>query len=162
MQEVLANAGVAAERFRAAEALIKSDPRADGAKIAAIGYCFGGGVVLAMARQGEPLAVVASFHGMIASEAPMAKGTFAGRIFVATGAADPFVPSEQVEAFKREMDAAGARYEVEVYEGALHGFTNPAATEAGKAGNMPLGYDEAADNASWAKLSSMLSEAFGS
>ena len=126
--------------------------------IAAIGYCFGGGVVLNMARAGEPLAAVASFHGMLAAQQPMKPGAFAGRILVATGGADPFVPAEQVDAFKREMEAAGAHYEVVVYPDAKHGFTNPAATESGAKFSMPLAYDAAADAASWQKLTELLKQ----
>ena len=154
--EVMANMPEAKARFDAARALLAADPRVDANKIAAIGYCFGGAVVLHMARAGEPLAAVASFHGMLGSAAPMKANAFAGQILVATGGADPFVPAEQVEGFKKEMDAAGARYEVVVYPEAKHGFTNPHATAAGAQFQLPLAYDAAADEASWQKLQVLL------
>jgi dienelactone hydrolase len=154
--EVMSNMPEAKARFEAARALLASDPRVDSTKLVAIGYCFGGGVVLQMARAGEPLAAVASFHGMLAAGEAMKPGAFPGRIFVATGGADPFVPADQVDAFKKEMDAAGAHYEVVVYPGAQHAFTNPAATETGKKFQMPLAYDASADAASWQKLEELL------
>jgi dienelactone hydrolase len=152
----MGNMPEAKARFEAARALLAADPRVDSTKIAAIGYCFGGAVVLHMARAGEPLAAVASFHGMLGSAHPMKAGAFAGPILVATGGADPFVPGEQVEAFKKEMDAAGARYEVVVYPAAQHGFTNPDATANGQKFQLPLAYDAAADAASWQKLEALL------
>lgn len=154
--EVMSNLPEAKARFEAARALLAADPRVEPAKIAAIGYCFGGGVVLSMARAGEPLAAVASFHGMLGTAEPMKPGAYAGKIFVATGGADPFVPAEQVDAFKKEMDAAGAHYEVVVYPGAQHAFTNPEATATGQKFQMPLAYDAGADAASWTKLEELL------
>jgi len=154
--EVMSNMPEAKARFEAARALLAADPRVDAAKIAAIGYCFGGGVVLHMARAGEPLAAVASFHGMLGSAEPMKPGAFSGQILVATGGADPFVPGEQVEAFKKEMDAAGAHYEVVVYPDAKHGFTDPDATARGEQFQMPVAYDASADAASWQKLETLL------
>jgi dienelactone hydrolase len=154
--EVMSNLPEAKARFEAARALLAADPRVDATKIAAIGYCFGGGVVLHMARAGEPLAAVASFHGMLGTAEPMKPGAYAGKIFVATGGADPFVPAEQVDGFKKEMDAAGAHYEVVVYPGAQHAFTNPEATATGQKFQLPLAYDAAADAASWTKLEELL------
>ena len=156
MMETMSNMDEAVKRFDAAKALLASDPRVDGSKLAAIGYCFGGAVSLHMARIGTDLDAIASFHGNLATQKPMPRGVFGGKIFVAHGAADPFVPKEQVDAFKKEMDAAGAVYEVVEYEGAMHGFTNPAATENGEKYKLPLKYDAAADAASWQKLSQLL------
>lgn len=158
MMETLGNIEEAVKRFDAAKALLASDPRVDATKIAAIGYCFGGAVALHMARIGTDLDAIASFHGNLATQKPMPRGVFGGKIFIAQGAADPFVPKEQLEAFKKEMDAAGASYEVVEYEGALHGFTNPAATENGEKYQLPLKYDPAADAASWQKLTELLQQ----
>jgi dienelactone hydrolase len=154
--EVMGNMPEAKARFEAARALLASDPRVDASKIAAIGYCLGGAVVLHMARAGQPLAAVASFHGMLGSAEPMKPGAFAGQILVATGGADPMVPAEQVEGFKKEMDAAGARYEVVVYPGAQHAFTNPDANTKGAEFKLPIAYDAEADAASWQKLEALL------
>jgi dienelactone hydrolase len=160
MAAVMSDAPEAARRFEAARALLASDAHVDSGKIAAIGYCFGGAVVLNMARAGSHLDVVASFHGMLSTQQPMKPGVFAGRIFVAQGGADPFVPPEQVEAFRKEMDAAGAGYEVVVYPGAKHSFTNPGSTEVGKKFGLPLEYNADADAASWQKLEAVLALAW--
>jgi dienelactone hydrolase len=146
-------------RFEAALAELKRQPQVDPEKIAVFGYCMGGGIALEMARAGADLDAVAAFHAPLAPKGePAGKGRVKPRILVATGAADPFVPGAQVEAFEREMKAAGARYEVISYPGAKHAFTNP---EAGKHGMEALGYDAAADQKSWAAATAMLGEVFG-
>ena len=146
-----------AARFNAALEQLKRDPHVDTTRIGAIGYCFGGGVVLAQARAGAHLTAVASFHGMLATQTPAQPGAIKGRILVLAGGADPFVPPEQVDAFKREMQAAGARFDVITYPGAKHGFTNPG---AGSYGMPALAYDSTADRESWAALLKMLREVF--
>ena len=123
-----------------------------------IGYCFGGAVVLAAARMGEPLDAVGVFHGMLSTDHPAAPGAVKARILVATGADDPMIPKEAVDAFRKEMDAAGAKYEVIVYPGAKHSFTNP---EAGTHGMEGLAYNAEADQKSWEALRQTLHEAFG-
>jgi dienelactone hydrolase len=158
MMEAMGNMDEAAKRFDAAKALIASDPRVDGSKVAAIGYCMGGAIALHMARIGTDLDAIASFHGNLATQKPMPRGVFGGKIFIAQGAADPFVPKEQLDKFKKEMDDAGATYEVVEYAGAQHAFTNPAATEAGTKYSLPLKYDPAADAASWQKLTELLAQ----
>jgi dienelactone hydrolase len=157
MMAAISNLDEAQARFRAAQELIASDPHADAEKLAAIGYCFGGATVLHMARFGDnALKLVASFHGNLATKQPMAKGAFQGKIFVAQGGADPFVPPEQVSAFKAEMDAAGADYELIEYPGAKHAFTNPDATASGQKHGLPLAYDPFADAQSWGHLKELL------
>jgi dienelactone hydrolase len=157
MMAALSNVEEASKRFEAAQTLLSNDPRVDAQKLAAIGYCFGGATVLHMARFGDnALKLVASFHGNLATQKPMAKGAYAGKIFVAQGGADPFVPAEQLAAFKAEMDAASANYEVVEYPGAKHAFTNPDATAAGQKFSLPLAYDPAADAQSWAHLKELL------
>src|SRR6266536_741793 len=104
--EVTKDPAVGAARFNAALAQLKQDPHVDTTRIAAIGYCFGGAVVLGMARGGTDLDAVVTFHGALATQTPAQPGAVKARILVLTGAADPFVPPEQVEAFKKEMQAA--------------------------------------------------------
>lgn len=158
MMAAMADVPAAQKRFEAAQERMVNDPRVSADKLAAIGYCFGGATVLHMARVGDnQLKLVASFHGSLGTPAPMKPGAFNGKIFVAQGAADPFVPADVVSAFKQEMDAAGAQYELVEYAGAKHGFTNPGATAAGKAAQLPLEYNEEADKASWAHLTELLS-----
>ena len=148
---------VLAARFNAALAELKRDPHVDTTRIAAIGYCFGGAVVLGMARSGADLAAVVTFHGALATQAPAQPGKVKARILVLAGGADPFVPPEQVEAFSKEMQAAGARFEVVSYPGAKHGFTNP---DAASYGMEQLAYDAAADRQSWAAMLKLFREVF--
>ena len=162
MMEAISDAEVSQARFAAASELLRKHETTDPTKLAAIGYCFGGAVVLHMARSGNELAGVASFHGNLATETPAEPGMVKAKVLVLHGADDPFVPSEQLEAFRKEMDAAGADYQVIEYAGAVHAFTNPAATENGKKFDLPLAYNEEADKQSWAELQRFLRELFGS
>ena len=155
--EATKDPAVVKARFDAALALLKSDPHVDPGRIAAIGYCFGGGVVLDMARAGEDLDAVVTFHGVLATQSPAARGAVKPRILVLAGAADPLVPAAQVEAFKQEMTAAGANFKVVMMPGAKHGFTNP---DAGTYGVDALAYSAEADKASWADMLGLFKEVF--
>ena len=159
--QVMSNKKSAVARFKAAMELLKARATTDPSRIAAIGYCFGGGVVLLMAREGLDLKAVASFHGSLGTESPAKPGAIKGKILVLTGDADPMSPAAVVDAFKQEMDKAGANYEVVSYPGAKHAFTNPAATELGKKFDLPLAYDAAADADSWQRLEKLLASVFG-
>jgi dienelactone hydrolase len=158
MMALMSDQNEAAARFKAAQALLASDPHVDASRIAAIGYCMGGAVILNAARAGADLDALGVFHGNLAPQTPMAKGAFAGRILVATGGSDPFVPPEQVAAFTQEMNAAGVNYHIDIYPNAKHGFTNPQATELGKKFDLPVAYDAEAEEASWQKLVALLSQ----
>jgi dienelactone hydrolase len=146
------------QRFLAAREVVSQDPRVDAKKIGALGYCFGGGVVLNMVRMGVPLDAAASFHGTLKTEHPLQKGTFTGSILIETGGADPMVPPADVEAIRSELTNAGVTFQVDVYPGALHAFTNPAATDIGKQFNLPVAYDASADAKSWQALVQLLQQ----
>ncbi len=160
MMEVLNNMDALKARFMVAKETLAGHETVDNEKIAAIGYCFGGGVVLGMARQGVDLDGVASFHGSLGTQTPAKKGAVKARVRVFTGAQDPMIPDEQVKLFEEEMKAADADYEVVVYPNATHSFTNPDADAFGKKFDMPLAYDADADKDSWAKLSAFLMDVF--
>lgn len=147
-------------RFRAALKLLKKQKSVDSKRIAAIGYCFGGGIVLEMARRGVDLDAVASFHGSLGTENPAKKGKVKARIFVANGADDPFTTPEQITAFMNEMDAADVDYRFVNYPGAKHSFTNPDADKFGAKFNMPLAYNAEADKASWEAMQELFNEVF--
>jgi len=155
--EATRDPAVLVARYNAALEQLKRDPHVDPEKIAAIGYCFGGGVVLKMARAGADLDAVVSIHGVLATKSPAEKGRVKARVLVLTGADDPMVPNEQVEAFKSEMTAAGAKFEVISYPHAKHGFTNPNADKAGMDG---LAYNEEADKKSWAAVLDLFQQVF--
>src|SRR5438132_12164644 len=112
-------------------AKLKTYPVTDPAKMAAIGYCFGGGQVINMAEMSEGLVGVVSFHGSLAVMTPQKNMTKA-EILVENGADDKFVPPVDVEKFKKQMDYVGAKYSVKIYPGATNAFTNHASTETGK------------------------------
>ena len=158
MTEATKDPAVINARFDAAMAELKKDPRVDPARIGAIGYCFGGTVVLSQARMGADLGAVASFHGGLGGLPPVKAGSVKARVLVYTGAADPMVPAAQVETFRKEMTEAGVRVEIVSYPGAKHGFTNPS---AGSFGMDALAYDAAADKASWAAMVGNFRQVFG-
>jgi len=158
--EVMKNFPVAKERFLAALEFLKKQPTVDPDRIAAIGYCFGGGVVLNMARQGVDLKGVASFHGSLAVVKPDQPTPIKAAVRVYNGADDKFSTPEQIEALKKEMADQKVNFKFVNYTGAVHSFTNPDATELGKKFNMPIAYNKAADKASWKDLQGFLKEIF--
>ncbi len=148
-------------RFAAARAFLNSQADVDPQKNAAIGYCFGGGVVLEMARSGADLDGVVSFHGSLGGGGTASPGAVKARILVINGADDPFVTAEQIAAFKAEMDAAGAEYTFINYPGVKHSFTNPGADAFGEKFGLPLAYDAEADADSWAEMQAFFRSLFG-
>lgn len=159
MEEVAGNMEVGQQRFEAALDLLKNHETTDPERVAAIGYCFGGGVVLAMARQGLDLDGVVSFHGLSA-EASTEPGSVKARVLACIGDSDPFIPSETVEAFKQEMESAQVDYELMVFEGVQHSFTSPEADSMGALFEMPLAYDAEADQQSWDQMQAFFKEIF--
>jgi dienelactone hydrolase len=158
--ELMKNFDVAKARFLAAMDFLKQQPNVDPDRIAAIGYCFGGGVVLNMAREGVDLKGVASFHGSLAAVKPAQAGRVKAKILVLNGADDEFIPEEQIEAFKQEMKTAGADFQFISYPGALHSFTNPEADENAKKFNMGIAYHADADKKSWDELKKFINSIF--
>jgi dienelactone hydrolase len=156
LTEVRSNLPLMRARFQAARELLTAQSNADASRLAAIGYCFGGSVVLEMARAGADLRGVVSFHGALDTKEPAKPDTVKPEILVLTGGSDPFVPKSQVDAFDSEMRAARAKYRIVTYAGVQHSFTNPAATEYGKKFNLPEAYDAEADKKSWQEMLSML------
>jgi dienelactone hydrolase len=157
---VAGNMPLAKARFEAALQTLKGQDTVNADDIAAIGYCFGGGVVLNMARQGIDLDGVVSFHGSLATQNPAKKGDIKTRIRVFNGAADPMVKAEDVKAFEQEMSTAGVDYKLVNYPGARHAFTNPEADSYAKKFQLPLGYQEQADKDSWQKMQHFFKQIF--
>jgi len=158
--ELMKDFDVAKARFMAAMEFLKKQATVDPGQIAAIGYCFGGGIVLNMARQGVDLKGVASFHGSLTAVKPAQPGTLKANILVLHGADDTFVTPEQIEVFKNEMKKAGADFQFIVYPGATHSFTNPDADAYAKKFNLPLKYNSEADKRSWEELRKFLAMVF--
>ena len=143
-------------RGRAALATLAALPQVDTNRLAAIGFCFGGSVVLELAREGADLKAVVSFHGVLATKMPAPSGRVKASVLVLTGAEDPLAPPDQLAAFEDEMRAGGVRdWQVISYGNTLHGFTNPAAD--GSMMRTAL-YNEQADRRSWASMRSLFDE----
>ena len=149
MEAALADPDKVSARFNAAKNILKQQEQVDPERVYAMGYCFGGAVVLNQARLGNDLAGVASFHGSLSAAVETKPGDIKAKIMVAHGGADPFVPVEQVTGFMQEMVTSGADLQFLNYPQAKHSFTNPEATEKGKKYNLPLAYDQKADTESW-------------
>jgi dienelactone hydrolase len=134
---------------------LKRQPGVDAARTAAIGYCFGGGAVLELARSGAGLQGVVSFHGSLDTPLPAGKGDVKAKVLVCHGAVDPYVKPEAVTGFMAEMEAAGVDYQFIAYAGAVHAFTQKGA------GNDPTrgaAYQETADRRSWVAMKDFLAE----
>ncbi|MEN6320089.1 MAG: dienelactone hydrolase family protein [Syntrophaceae bacterium] len=157
---LMKNFDVAKARFIGGMNVLKKQPTVDPTRIAAIGYCFGGGVVLNTARQGVDLKGVASFHGGLTAVQPAQPGTVKTPILVLHGADDKFTTAKEIEDFKHEMETAGADFRFITYPGAFHSFTNPDADELGKKFNIPIGYNRVADEQSWEELKNFLKKIF--
>ncbi|MDH4564089.1 dienelactone hydrolase family protein [Pseudomonas sp. BN411] len=166
MQAALASAPAAKARFLAGLDLLKAQPQTDPDKLAAIGYCFGGKVVLDMAREGVPLAAVVSFHGVLAATSAAKPGAVKAKVLVEHGEKDTLVPMASVNTFKDEFDAAQVDYRVVIQPKAKHSFSNPDADRLSHAGHgsekgPDLGYSKVADENSWADMQALFKEVFG-
>lgn len=149
MGELDRNPALVRSRFDAALDALKRDPHVDPANIAAMGNCWGGTVVLNMARAGVDLDAVVVFHGALNTTTPAKKGQVKARVLVMNGGADPIVPVAQVEPFKKEMADAGVPADVVLYPGVKHSYANPYADHAG---SDAMAYNAEADKDSWARL----------
>lgn len=130
----------------------------DPSRVAAMGYCFGGGVTLELARSGAPLAGAVSFHGNLDTPNPADGKNIKAKVLVLHGADDPNVPQDQVLAFQKEMREAGVDWQFIAYGNAVHAFTNPA---AGNDNSRGAAYNEKADRRSWQAMQTFFQEIFG-
>lgn len=154
--ELRKDPSILCRRANAAVEVLASHPLVDG-RIAAIGYCFGGMTVLELARSGKELAGVVSVHGTLNTTRPAQAGAVKAKLLVCHGALDPHVPMAQVNAFSEEMNAAGTDWQLNVYSGALHGFTH----EAGGPEIPGVGYNALADRRSSISIREFFGEVFG-
>ncbi len=142
-------------RARAAFDTLARNQMVDPGKIFAMGYCFGGTTALELARSGAPLAGVISFHGGLATKNPADAKNIKGRVLALHGAADPFVPPAEVAAFQKEMDDAKVDWQMDLFAGAVHSFTNP---DSGNDPSKGAAYNAKADARSWDALKLFLQE----
>ena len=157
MQHVTVDVDLWRERANLGLAQLKAGELVDTQKLAAIGYCFGGGTVLQMAYGGADLRGVVSFHGSLPAAPEEARGKVKPKILALHGQADAMIPPEIVQNFEARLTAADANWELISYGGVRHGFTNP---DAGKAGIANLKYDAQADARSWARMRDFFAEIF--
>ncbi|GFE56475.1 dienelactone hydrolase family protein [Geobacter sp. AOG1] len=144
-------------RARAGLDVLLQQELTDPARVAAVGYCFGGTTVLEMARGGAPLAGVVSFHGGLDTPLPAQPGAIKAKVLVLHGADDPFVPAEQITVFENEMRQAGADWQLVKYGGAVHSFTNPESDSYNLKG---AAYNKKADMRSWEAMRAFFGEIF--
>ena len=155
MQQITGNVDAWQARAMAGLDILKGSERVDADKLAAVGYCFGGATVMQMAYAGADLDGVVSFHGSLP---PAPEGAeIKAKVLAAHGYEDGFVPAEKVAAFEQSLAAAGADWQLAVYSGARHAFTNPNASDYGI--DM-IQYNAEADQRSWALMQSFLDEVF--
>jgi dienelactone hydrolase len=134
---------------------LKKDPRVDGKRLAAIGYCFGGGTVLQLAYSGADLAAVVSFHGALL--VPESTKDIKARILILQGAEDSFVTPETIQKLKTALDQGKVRYHFISYPGATHSFTVPGSEKLGMKG---VAYNAEADRLSWQEMTQLFQEVF--
>jgi len=146
-------------RFKAALRILKRHSTVDSRRIGAVGYGFGGAVVLDMARRGIPLRGVVSFYGFLKTRYPARKGRILGRILAFHAVSDSYIPAREVSAFREEMRKARVRLEVVSYF-AQHGFANPESTALGKKFNLRLRYNARAVTKSYYKVMHFFMEVF--
>jgi dienelactone hydrolase len=146
-------------RLRAGAGLdqLKASELVNPEQVAAIGYCFGGGTVMQMAYGGADLDGVVSFHGSLPAAPEESVGKIKPEILVLHGQADSFVAPEVVTNFQNKLEDAGANWEMDIYGGARHGFTNPNAAEYGIDN---LAHDPQADTRSWQRMQGFFDEIF--
>jgi dienelactone hydrolase len=145
-------------RIRAALEVIRAQPQVEPAKIAGIGYCFGGTTVLELARSGAAVAGVVGFHSGLRTSAPQDARNIKGKVLVQLGADDPLIPVEQRTQFEEEMRKGGVDWRIILYGGTKHSFTNP---DAGRLGWDALEYNKSADDRSWRAMLDFFTELFG-
>lgn len=145
------------ERLTAALDALKAQPEADTARLAAMGYCFGGTGALEAARSGAPVLGVVSFHGGLGTPTPADAKAIKGRVLVLHGADDPHVPPAEVEAFKQEMADAKVDAAFTAYPGAVHSFTH---WDAGSDPSKGSAYNKEADEKSWQAMKEFFAKIF--
>ena len=150
------------ERAAAGLAQLTQSGLVDEKRVAAIGYCFGGATVQALAYSGASLAGIVSFHGSLIAASPEAAAKNKAKFLVCHGAVDPFIKPEELAAFTKSMNDGKFDYQFVSYAGAIHAFTNPKADEVAKANGLVggIGYNVAADKRSWAHMRSFFTEIF--
>ena len=137
--------------------LLRADPKVDPTRLAAIGYCFGGATVMQLVYGGAPVKGVVSFHGSLPLPSNSQSTRNSAKVLIAHGASDPFLTTDHIEQFKTALDTAGIDWQMVLYSGAQHSFTNPGADQYGLKGAK---YHKEADQRSWIHMKQFFDELF--
>lgn len=156
MQPFLDDRAMLQRRMLASLATLREQPEVEAARVAAIGFCFGGLCVLDIARTGEDIAGVVSFHGLFAAPGNTEGNSIRARVLALHGWDDPMAPPESVQGLAAELSSMGADWQLHAYGNTVHAFTNPAANDRA----MGTVYDAAADRRSWQAMRNFLDELF--
>lgn len=156
MQPFLDDRAMLQQRLLLSLATMRSQVEVDESKVAAIGFCFGGLCVLDIARTGEALAGVVSFHGLLGAPGNTEGNTIRAKVLVLHGWDDPMATPDSVIALSQELTAMGADWQLHAYGNTLHAFTNPAANDK----VMGTVYNADADRRSWIAMQNFLEELF--
>lgn len=156
MMQTFQTAGTIVDRASAGLATLAAQPEVDATRLAAIGFCYGGKVILDLARSGAELKSVVTFHANLSAQQAAEQDTFKAEVLVLHGEKDSMVSLADVESFKQEMSNAQVKSEVIVLKDAKHGFSNPQADERAKANGVDLGYNQEAEKAGLAAMYSLL------
>lgn len=157
MQQTTANVEKWQARALAGLKVLQNDARVDPAKIAAIGYCFGGATVMQLVYAGAPVKGVVSFHGSLPLPPSSQNINTSTQIFIAHGADDPFLTQDHISQFVKAIQQADMKWQMVIYGGAQHSFTSPSADQFGIPG---MAYQEQADRRSWEHMKLFFDELF--
>lgn len=157
MKQITANIEAWQRRALLGLEQLRADPAVDGQRLAAVGYCFGGATVMQLAYAGADLDGVVSFHGSLPPATPEQAARVKAKVLAAHGAADAFVPADRIAKFQQALSEAGVSWEMDIYGGVRHAFTNPNADSHGMDN---LKYDPVADRRSWARMQDFFVEIF--
>jgi dienelactone hydrolase len=143
-------------RARVGLDLLLAHPRADHTRVGVMGYCFGGTMSLELGRDGAPVHAIVGFHSGLANATPADSARITAKVLVCLGVDDPIIPPAQRAAFEDEMNAAGVDWQMLLFSGAGHSFTNKLAD-----GSRPgFQYHEPSDLRSWRAMKAHFAEVF--
>ena len=152
------NRALLRERVNAGLAELKKNESVDPQKLAAIGYCFGGTTAIELGRSGADVKAIVTFHAGLDSPSPADGKNIKARLLVCHGGNDGFTSEKDLDAFENEMRENHVDWQMNIYGGAVHSFTNPNADKHGIAG---IAYNAEADRRSWQAMQEFFKDALG-
>ena len=156
MQPFLDDRAMMQRRLLLSLTILRDQLEVDDSKVAAIGFCFGGLCVLDIARTGEDLAGVVSFHGLLGAPGNTGGNRVKAKVLLLHGWDDPMATPDSVIALSKELTVMGADWQLHAYGNTVHAFTNPAANDRA----MGTVYDADADRRSWTAMQNFFEELF--